>query len=158
MQSSLVLQPQLVFSPWTKICQNEAQENAQKACSIGKNGRTDSGTSFVAVVLIDSGTKDEKIMRVTLPLGMRLADGTWVAVDQGQPTNAPYIICINLGCIADCPASKELIETLKEGKQLIIRSVNSEGQIVSFALPLLDFDEAYNGPPTNGKELEHNDA
>jgi invasion protein IalB len=115
---------------------------------------SDSGLSFVAAVLIDAGTDTEKILRVTLPLGMRLADGTWIAVDHGEPMNAPYTTCVTLGCVADYQANSELIYALKEGNDLVIGAVDSEGQVVSFALPLLDFGKAYGGSPTDRKGSE----
>jgi invasion protein IalB len=156
MQPFLALEQHLVFSPWTKVCQNSEKGDAQRlVCFTSENGRTDSGTSFVAAVLIDTGSSDtEKILRITLPLGVRLADGTWIAVDQDQPMTAPYIICITLGCVADYQASNGLIDKLRAGKYLVIKAVNGEGQLVSFVLPLFDFSKAYDGPPTYRKILE----
>jgi invasion protein IalB len=148
MQPFGALEPHLVFSPWTKLCQSGEQANAHQVCFTGKNGRTDSGKSFVAVVLIDPGNDDAKILRVTLPLGMRLADGMWIAVDQDSPMNAPYVACVALGCIADYQARSGLIDKLKEGKNLVIQAIDGEANLVSFVLPLLDFSKAYNGPPT----------
>jgi invasion protein IalB len=149
MQPFLALEQHLVFSHWTKVCQNLERGGAQQlVCFTSENGRTDSGTSFVAAVLIDTGSSDtEKILRVTMPLGVRLADGTWIAVDQDQPMTAPYIICVTLGCVADYQASRGLIDKLRAGKDLVIKAVNGEGQLVSFVLPLLDFSKAYDGPP-----------
>jgi len=135
----------LVFSPWTKVCQDQERD---KTCFIGKNGRTDSGTSFVAAVLIDAGGDPEKTLRVTLPLGVRLGEGTWISVDQSLRMKAPFVACVALGCFADYAATSELIVGLLEGKDLVIHAVNGNGQVDTFALPLLDFSKAYDGPPT----------
>src|SRR5262249_40650821 len=150
---ALAPQPHLVFSPWVKVCL--AQENAEREeiCYIGKNGRTDSGSSFVAAVLIDPGREVAKILRVTLPLEVNLPEGTWIIIDQEQPISAPYIVCLKVGCVADYPASAELIERLKQGESLLVRSVNSLGQVVNFVLPLVDFGKAYNGAPSDPKAL-----
>jgi invasion protein IalB len=154
MQPFSAVEQHLVFSPWTKFCQNREQANAHQVCFTGKNGRTDSGKSFLAAVVIDPGNDNEKILRVTLPLGMRLADGVWVAVDHDQPMNAPYVTCVLLGCIADYRASSGLIDKLKNGKNLVIQAADGEGNLISFVLPLLDFSETYDGPPTYHKSLE----
>jgi invasion protein IalB len=151
MQPSLPLRLHLSPSSWTKVCRNGGQENAQNVCFTGNHGRTDSGTSFVAVDLIDSGDDTHKILRVTLPLGMRLSDGTWIEVDHDPPIKAPYITCIPLGCVADYEANDALLDKLKQGNELDILAVDGGGQMVSFVLPLLDFDEIYNGPPTGGQ-------
>jgi invasion protein IalB len=71
-----------------------------------------------------------------------------IAVDQNRPMNAAYVTCVALGCIADYQANSGLIDKLTEDKSLVIRAVDSQGQVVSFVLPLLDFSKAYNGPPT----------
>jgi invasion protein IalB len=75
-------------------------------------------------------------------------------VDQGQSMNAPYISCVRTGCIADYEASKELIGQLKRGQGLVVEGINTQGQVVSFVLPLFDFAKAYDGPPTDSKSFE----
>jgi invasion protein IalB len=121
----------LVLSSWTKVCRNGGERNAQKVCFTGAHGRTDSGTSFVAVDLIDSGEGTERILRVTVPLGMRLSDGTWIEVDQSSPIKTSYLTCITLGCIADYKASSAFLDMLKEGRELDILAVDGAGQVIS---------------------------
>jgi invasion protein IalB len=138
----------LVFSPWTKVCPDQGPDETRTTCFIGKNGRTDTGASFVAAVLIDTGHDAEKMLRVTLPLGVRLGEGTWISVDQSLRMSAPFVTCVPLGCFADYQANNELIAGLRQGKELMIHAVNGDGQVARFALPLFDFSEAYDGPPT----------
>jgi invasion protein IalB len=109
----------------------------------------------VAAVLIEpEGADTKKVLRVTLPLGMQLPQGTRVIVDQGQPMNAPYVICFTNGCMADYEASGELIGKLKKGQGLVVQGMNSQGQPISLVLPLNDFGKAYDGPPTDPKVFE----
>ena len=152
MQPLLGPEQHLVFSPWTKVCLNQESGNVER-CYTGKNGRTDSGSSFVAAVVIDSGADTQAVLRVTLPLGMQLPQGTWIAVDQSPPKNAPYIFCVMVGCIADYQVSGELINTLKRGKDLVIRGVDAKGQLVNLVLPLVGFAKAYEGPSSDPKML-----
>lgn len=137
-------QPQFVFSRWTKSCQNQQQGDNQEACYTSMNGRTQSG-SLVAAMLIDPGHPIPKILRITLPLGMELQSGTWIAVDQNPTLRAPYAFCILVGCVADYKANDHLLDLLKGGKELVIRSVDAQGQVVTFSLPLLDFGRLYSG-------------
>jgi invasion protein IalB len=148
-------QPQLIYSPWTKFCLKGQEANAQQVCFTGKDGRVESGMPVVAAVLIEpEGADAKKVLRVTLPLGMQLPQGTRVIVDQGQPMNAPYIICFTNGCMADYEASAELIGKLKKGQGLVVQGMNSQGQPISLVLPLGDFGKAYDGPPTDPKVFE----
>jgi invasion protein IalB len=147
-------QPQLIYSPWTKFCLKGQETNAQQVCFTGKDGRIESGMPVIAAVLIEPEGDPKKVLRVTLPLGMQLPQGTRVIVDQGQPMNAPYIICFTNGCMADYEASSELIGKLKKGQGLVVQGINSQGQAISLVLPLNDFGKAYDGPPTDPKVFE----
>ncbi|HEY2230444.1 MAG TPA: invasion associated locus B family protein [Xanthobacteraceae bacterium] len=147
-------QPQLIYSPWTKFCLKGQETGAQQVCFTGKDGRIESGMPVIAAVLIEPEGDQKKVLRVTLPLGMQLPQGTRVIVDQGQPMNAPYIICFTNGCMADYEASAELIGKLKKGQGLVVQGINSQGQPISLVLPLTDFGKAYDGPPTDPKVFE----
>jgi invasion protein IalB len=144
--------PQLIYSPWTKFCPKEA--NVKPVCFTGKEGRVETGQPVVAAVLIEPAGEPRKVLRITLPLGMSLQPGTRAIVDQGQPMTAPYVICFINGCMADYEASQALIDTMKKGKGLVIQGINGAGQAISLVLPLNDFAKAYDGPPTDPKEIE----
>jgi len=147
-------QPQLIFSPWTKFCLKGQEANAKQVCFTGKDGRVETGQPVVAAVLIEPDGEPRKILRITLPLGMSLQPGTRAIIDQGQPMNAPYVVCFNNGCMADYEASGELIDKLKKGQGLVVQGFNGAGQPLSLVVPLGDFAKAYTGPPTDPKVLE----
>jgi invasion protein IalB len=152
-------QVQLIFSPWTKFCLKgapgqPADPNAKEVCFTGKDARVESGQPVVAAVLIEPQGIDKKLLRVTLPLGMQLAHGTRVIIDQNQPMTAPYVICFTNGCMADYEANAELINKLKKGQGLVIQAINATGQPISIVMPLNDFAKAYDGPPTDPKVFE----
>ena len=150
---------QLIFSPWTKFClkgqPGQAPDpNAKEVCFTGKDARVESGQPVAAAVLIEPQGADKKLLRVTLPLGMQLAHGTRLIVDQNQPMTAPYVICFSNGCMADYEASADLIGKMKKGQGLVIQAINATGQPISLAMPLGDFAKAYEGPPTDPKVFE----
>jgi invasion protein IalB len=150
---------QLIFSPWTKFClkgqPGQAPDpNAKEVCFTGKDARVESGQPVAAAVLIEPQGADKKLLRVTLPLGMQLAHGTRLIVDQNQPMTAPYVICFSNGCMADYDASADLIGKMKKGQGLVIQAINATGQPISLVMPLNDFAKAYDGPPTDPKVFE----
>jgi invasion protein IalB len=146
--------PQLIFSPWTKICPKGQEANAKPVCFTGKDGRVDTGQPVVAAVLIEPEGEPRKVLRITLPLGMSLQPGTRAIVDQGQPMTAPYVICFVNGCMADYEVSQALIDTMKKGQGLVIQGINGGGQPISLVLPLSDFAKAYDGPPISEEALK----
>jgi len=147
-------QPQLNYSPWTKLCTKGQEANAPQVCVTGTVGRVESGVPSVAAMLIEPEGQGKKVLRVTLPLGTRLPQGTRLIVDQGQPLTAPYILCLAGGCVADYEASQELIGNMKKGQRIAVEGINSQGQTISLPLPLNGFGKAYDGPPTEPKASE----
>jgi invasion protein IalB len=146
--------PPLSYSPWTKVCLKGQEADAKQVCFTGKEGRIENGMLVIGAVLIEPEGSPNKVLRVTLPLGMQLPQGTRAIVDQGQPMTAPYMICFPNGCMADYEASGELIGKLKKGQSLVVQGINGQGQAVSLPLPLPDFAKAYDGPPTDPKTIE----
>jgi invasion protein IalB len=147
-------EPQITFSPWTKVCQKPPDSKSQKVCFTGRDGRIGSGLPIVAAVLIEADGQSKKMLRITLPLGMALQPGTRVVIDDGQPITAPYVVCIPNGCMADYEASQELIDHLKKGKGVALQGIRGSGQPVSITLPLAEFAKAHDGPPMDEKEFE----
>jgi len=148
-------QVQLVYSPWTKICgKDQQQANAKEVCLVIKEARLETGQFVAGAVLVEPEGEPRKILRVTLPLGMQLQQGTRVIIDQGTPTQRPYVICFPNGCMSDYEADADMVGKLKKGQGLIIQAINAGGQPISLALPLGDFAKAYDGPPTDPKVLE----
>jgi len=146
--------PPITYTQWTKVCLKGQETNAQQVCFTGKEGRIDTGMLVIGAVLIEPEGGAGKLLRITLPLGMQLPQGTRAIVDQGQPMTAPYMVCFPNGCMADYEASGELIGKLKKGQSLVVQGINSQGQAVSLPLPLPDFAKAYDGPPTDPKLVE----
>lgn len=144
--------PQLIYSPWTKFCLKGQEANAKQVCFTGKDARVESGLPVVTAVLIEPEADPKKVLRVTLPLGMRLSHGTRIIIDQScKPAVVPYDICFTNGCTADYDVTADTIKRLKNGKQLAVQAINSSGEAISLGLPLTDFAKAYDGPPTDPK-------
>jgi invasion protein IalB len=153
-QDLLVQPAHLIYSPWLKFCLKALEPSAKRVCFTGKDGQSEPGKPVVAVVLIEPEGDPKRILRVTLPLGMSIQPGTRVIVDNGEPMTGPYVSCSDKGCMADYEASDELIGKLKKGQMLVIQAINGAGQPISLVMPLADFAQAYDGPPTDPKVFE----
>jgi invasion protein IalB len=156
-QSAAPAQPQyqLIYSPWTKICNKDQQQAAAKeVCLIMKEARLEVGPFAGSAILVEPEGEPKKILRVILPLGMQIQQGTRVFIDQGTPTQRPYVICVPNGCMSDYEADADMVGKLKKGQGLTIQAINAVGQLFTVQLPLADFAKAYDGPPTDPKEVE----
>jgi invasion protein IalB len=144
-----------IYSPWTKFCLKNADEpNARQVCFTNKEAHTGPGAAAVAVVLIEPEGEQRKILRVTLPLGMQLIQGTRLIIDQDQPLTAPYVLCIAPGCMSDYVATSDMIAEMKKGQQLDVQAIASTAQPINMPFSLADFAKAYDGPPIDPKSLE----
>ena len=145
--------PQLMYSPWMKVCGKGKDTNNKQVCVVTKDGRLENGMP-VAIVQLFEPEGQPKILRVTVPLGMQLQHGTRVIIDQGTPANEPYKICFPVGCMSDYPVTDDMIKKMKKGKTLTVQAINMRGQPISLPLPLNDFAKALDGPPTDPKVFE----
>jgi invasion protein IalB len=152
-QQAVEGQPQLMYSPWMKVCGKGKDTAGKQVCVITKDGRLENGMPVAIVQLFEPEGKP-KILRVTVPLGMELQHGTRVIIDQGQPVNEPYNICFPVGCMSDYPVTDDMINKMKKGKQIVVQAINMRGQPISLPLPLADFAKAYDGPATDPKVFE----
>ena len=146
-------QPQLMYSPWMKVCGKGPDTNEKQVCVITKDGRLENGMP-VAIVQLFEPEGGQKVLRVTVPLGMQLSHGTRMLIDQGQPTQSPYSICFPVGCMADYQVTDDLIAKMKKGQNIIVQAINMQGTPISLPLPLNDFAKAYDGPATDPKAFE----
>ncbi len=152
-QQAATDQPQLMYSPWMKVCGKGPDTNNKQVCVITKDGRLENGMP-VAVVQLFEPEGEQKVLRVTVPLGMQLQHGTRVIIDQGQPVQQPYRICFPIGCMSDYPVTDAEIAQMKKGQTLTIQAINMQGTPISLPLPLNDFAKAYEGPATDPKAFE----
>jgi invasion protein IalB len=151
--------PQLIFSPWVKLCNKDAAPNAKQICVTVKDGRVESGLLVVSVALIEMDGEARKLIRVSMPYGVALQHGTRLIVDQGTPATSPFVTCLPPvvppgGCIADYEANTDLIGRMKKGQYLTVQAIHMNGQAMSPQLALNDFAKAYDGPPTDPKVFE----
>lgn len=152
-QAGAAEQPQLMYSPWMKVCGKGQDTNNKQVCVITKDGRLENGMP-VAIVQLFEPEGEPKVLRVTVPLGMQLAHGTRLIIDQQQPSQSPYKICFPVGCMADYPVTDDMIAKMKKGQNIIVQAINMQGTPISLPLPLNDFAKAYDGPPTDPKAFE----
>jgi invasion protein IalB len=152
-------QPQLIFSPWVKLCNKDADPKAKKVCVTVKDGRVESGLLVVSVAIIEMEGEQKKLLRMSLPYGVNLQYGTRLIVDSGAPATAPFVTCLPPvvppgGCIADYDATPDIVGQMKKGQILTVQAIHMNSQAMSPQLELKDFAKAFDGPPTDPKAFE----
>jgi invasion protein IalB len=146
-------QPQLMYSPWMKVCGKGPDTNNKQVCVITKDGRLENGMP-VAIVQLFEPEGDPKVLRVTVPLGMQIQHGTRVVLDQEAPMQSPYKICFPVGCMSDYQITDDMVAKMKKGQTITVQAINMQGTPISLPMPLSDFAKAYDGPATDPKAFE----
>lgn len=148
--------PPLTYSAWTKMCGKSQEAGGKTMCRIGKDGRMDNGMPMVGAVLTEVEGEPRKTLQVILPLGVLLPRGTRVLIDSDEQGAMvlPIIVCAGGGCMAQAEANAEMVAKLKKGQNLYVQAYNMQQAVFTLAVPLADFAKAYDGPPTDPKEVE----
>ena len=147
-------QPQLIYTPWTKLCQKGAETNNKQVCVVNTQARLETGQPVVMAQIVDAEAS-EKIMRVVLMIPVRVQSGTRLLLDGQELQRGAFALCAPyMGCNSDFKADDALVAKLKKGKSLDVQAVNVFNEIVNLPLPLAEFAQAYDGPPLDPKAFE----
>lgn len=143
---------------WVKLCQDQQSVNAgvitkTKICLThherlsAANGRV-----LVSVAIRNIQRQDKEALMVLVPLGVALAPGLQVIVDDNKPVPLKFSFCHVGGCSAEAEATKEIVANLKKGNQLKVLAINNAGKTIAFPVPLTGFTKAYDGGPVDAKK------
>ena len=148
--------PPLTYSSWTKMCGKSQEAGGKTMCRTGKDGRMDNGMPMVGAVLTEVEGEARKMLQVMLPLGVLLPRGTRVLIDTDEQGAMvlPIVVCAGGGCMAQIETNAEMVAKLKKGQNLYVQAYNMQQAVFTLAVPLADFAKAYDGPPTDQKEVE----
>lgn len=143
------------YSTWSRSCTREADVGRKQICFTVETTRTFMGDLLASAMIVERQDTPRKTLRIVLPLGVQTARGTRIAIDGEKPIESPYLFCIRDGCVADYDATPELIETLRRGKSLVVRTTDQNGTPESVTLPLADLDPALDGKARDWSALEY---
>jgi invasion protein IalB len=144
----------VIYSPWSKVCGQNDQPGAKSTCLTIMEAHLETGQFLAGAMFIEPEGESKKLLRITLPLGMQIPQGTRVILDQDQPLSARYVVCLPNGCMADYEVDAAFLAKAKKGQNIVLQGINLHSQTASYPLPLADFAKANEGPGTDPKEFE----
>ena len=162
-------------SAWVKLCENAPvlvkgkdgkQERAEKKICLTHHERLDGNTGMVLVsaAIRDVEGQAKKHMMVMVPLGMAIQPGLrakvydaamWGKAQKNEKVDDSKIpaeklnfsLCHPAGCTAEIEMTDDLLGKLKGGAGLMVFSINANGQVIAFPVPLTGFSAALTGAP-----------
>lgn len=135
-----------VYDDWRVACVDQSAKN----CSAYQElYRRDNG-KVVMRIEVQHGA-DRAAMTLLLPLGVQLAHGVVVQVDDQAPSSPyPFTACLEQGCVAPVALDAATLRAARRGRLINVTVVSLRGDSISFALPLRGFDAAFAALPVRG--------
>ena len=99
---------------------------------------------LMQVVLEHPPQIDGPVMSFFVPLGVRLAAGLQLVVDNGEPIQFPYQVCQEQGCRADAPIEPAMLQQLRNGTTATLSMIGPRGDRIDLDISLMGFTSASN--------------
>ncbi|MDX2156267.1 MAG: invasion associated locus B family protein [Hyphomicrobiaceae bacterium] len=170
-------------SAWVKLCEKAPvlakakdgkDERVEKNICLTHHERLDGNTGMVLVsaAIRDVEGQDKKHLMVMVPLGMAIQPGLrakiydkamWEKAQKNEKVDDAkleaiklnFSLCHPAGCTAEIDLTPAIVYQLKAGAGVMVFSINANGQVIAFPVPLSGFAQALaGGPIDNAKYSE----
>ncbi|MDR5868570.1 invasion associated locus B family protein [Halomonas koreensis] len=102
----------------------------------------DGNQPLMRVIIAQPPQADHPVMTFLLPLGVRLAPGLQLSVDDGEGVGFPYQVCDQPGCRADLPLEPALLQRLRGGTDATLSLIDPRGNRRDLTISLMGFTAA----------------
>lgn len=131
------------FQDWEVQCPTGA--GPQQPCTMNQVVNTPDGSEPIMRAMVGYPPRaDGAVLVFLLPLGVRLAPGMQLQVDNNEPVGFPYQICLEQGCRANLPLEPAMLNSLRGGSTATVSAIGPDGQRLDMNLSLMGFTAASN--------------
>ena len=131
------------FQDWEVRCQRNGE--GPSPCAMAQLvTQPDSDQPLMQVMLDYPPEAEGPVMSFFVPLGVRLAPGLQMRVDDGEPIQFPYQVCQEQGCRADAPIESSMLEQLRNGTTATLSMFGPQGDRMDLDISLAGFTDASN--------------
>ena len=142
---------------WVKLCLKNEQTGNKQVCLVNHEGlEPNTGMVLVAAAVRTIEGEDKQNLLVRLPTAYSLVmpAGVQIKIDEGEPITLQYAVCFPTSCQVQMELTKELFDTMRKGKQMIVAAMNMQQKAMAFPVPLTGFAKAFDGPPVDNAKYE----
>ena len=139
-------------SAWVKLCLKNDQTNNKQVCLVNHEGlEPNTGMVLVAAAVRSIEGEDKQNLLVRLPTAYSLImpAGVQIKIDDGEPIALQYAVCFPTSCQVQMELSREIVDKMRKGKQMIVAALNAQQKTMAFPLPLSGFSKTFDGPPVD---------
>jgi invasion protein IalB len=142
---------------WVKLCMRNEQTQNKEICLINHEGlEPNTGMVLIAAAVrkVEGEEAQQLLIRVPTAYALVIPAGVELKIDEQQPIKLQYAICFPTSCQVQLEVTKELMENMRKGKQMVVAAMNIQQKTMGFPVPLAGFSKAYDGPPVDSVKYE----
>ena len=132
-----------VFSDWQVLCHFTGEA---RSCQMLQSAPASRGGQAVFLLSIapgqDSASNDDYAV-MTVPVGVYLAPGIEIRVDNKRPFKVLYEVCDRAGCHGGFKLSGAVLTAFQKGIEAKVRVWTAKSKAVEFPVSLQGFSNAY---------------
>jgi invasion protein IalB len=139
-------------SSWVKVCTTDEKTGNKQVCLIRHEGldpKTGAILISVAVRTIEGEDKKDLLVSVPTAYSLVMPAGVQIKIDEGEAIQLQYAVCFPTSCQVQMELSKEIVDKMRKGKQMIVAALNAQQKTMAFPLPLSGFSKTFDGPPVD---------
>lgn len=126
---------------WIVECFEGADK--RKTCVLSQSLSNAKTKQVLASWSVAKDTTGKTMATLRAPTGVQLAAGTEVTVDGQKPFTAPYVTCINVGCLATFELTSALADQVGKAKKVTVGIKDLNKRTINFVFSTRGFDKAY---------------
>jgi invasion protein IalB len=142
---------------WVKLCEKSEQTENKEIC-LTHHERLDGNSGMVlvaaAVRKVEGEEKETLLVRLPTAIALAIPAGVQIRIDEGTPIALNYTLCYATSCQAETEMTKELFDSMRKGKQMVVAAVNLQRKAIGFPVPLGGFAKSYDGPPVDNAKYQ----
>jgi invasion protein IalB len=142
---------------WVKLCMKNEQTQNKEICLINHEGlEPNTGMVLIAAAVrkVEGEEKQQLLVRVPTAYALVIPAGVQIKIDENEPIQLQYAICFPTSCQVQLELTKELLDDMRKGKQMLVAAMNIQQKTMGFPVPLSGFSKAYDGPPVDSAKYE----
>ncbi|WP_150526562.1 invasion associated locus B family protein [Roseibium sediminis] len=132
-----------VFSDWQVTC---VPQGEGRACQMVQTAAASKGGQAIFLLSISrgqEGVSENDFAVMTVPVGVYLAPGIEIRVDNKRPFKVLYEVCDRAGCHAGFKLSGVVLTAFQKGIEAKVRVWTARSKAVEFPVSLRGFSNAY---------------
>ena len=133
------------------------QTQGKQICLINHEGlEPNTGMVLIAAAVrqAEGEEKQQLLVRVPTAYALVIPAGVQIKIDDAQPIQLQYTLCFPTSCQVQMELTKEIFDSMRKGKQMVVAAMNIQQKTMGFPVPLTGFAKAYDGAPVDNAKYE----